>query len=118
MRFFFRMETSYTYEDFLALPTVSLKDYLSLRGLSITGKKPELVAKAYGAQELKIPIKLSAELQVNIIKTEYQNRLSNHSLKDPNSSDIEWLDDTTKWPSVDLGKIFSFILHHKEFDAT
>ena len=56
--FFFRMETSYTYEDFLALPTVSLKDYLSLRGLSITGKKVELVAKAYSAQELKIPVKI------------------------------------------------------------
>lgn len=55
---FFRMETSYTYEDFLALPTVSLKDYLSLRGLSITGKKVELVAKAYSAQELKIPVKI------------------------------------------------------------
>lgn len=52
------METSYTYEDFLALPTVSLKDYLSLRGLSITGKKVELVAKAYSAQELKIPVKI------------------------------------------------------------
>lgn len=67
MRFFFRMETSYTYEDFLALFTGSLKDHLSLRGLSITGKKVELVAKACSAQKLKIPIKLSAEQQVNVI---------------------------------------------------
>lgn len=65
--FFFRMETSSTYEYFLALPTGSLKDYLmSLRGLSITGKKVELVAEAHSAQELKIPIKLPAEQQVNI----------------------------------------------------
>ena len=27
------------------------------------------------------------------------------------------VDDVTKWPSVDLGKIFSYILKLKEFDA-
>lgn len=112
------METNYTYEDFLDLPLGSLKDYLNIRGVSVTGRKIELVARAFSAYEFKLPTKLSAEQQIESIKSEYQSRLSRYTIKDPSASDIQWLDDMTKWPSVDLGKIFSFILLHKEFDAT
>ena len=36
------------YEDFLGWTVSSLKDFLSLRGLKQTGRKPELVARAFG----------------------------------------------------------------------
>ena len=44
------------YEDFLGGTVSSLKDFLSLRGLKQTGRKPELVARAFGAYELKAPV--------------------------------------------------------------
>ena len=36
---FLKMETSYTYEDFLALPTGSLKDYLIRWPTTVTAKQ-------------------------------------------------------------------------------
>ena len=39
----------------------SLQDYLGLRGLSKSGCKAELVAQAFGAYELKAPIKYTQE---------------------------------------------------------
>ena len=49
------------YEDFLGGTVSSLKDFLSLRGLKQTGRKPELVARAFGAYELNAPVKFSQE---------------------------------------------------------
>ena len=45
-----------TYEDFLQLGMNSLQDYLSARDLSTTGRKIELVARAFAAFEMKLPI--------------------------------------------------------------
>ena len=43
----------YKFEDFLHLTVTSLQDFLSLRALSKSGKKDELVARAFRAYELK-----------------------------------------------------------------
>ena len=48
------------YEDFLGWTVLSLKDFLSLRGLKQTGRKPELVAGAFGTYELKAPFFVKA----------------------------------------------------------
>ena len=45
------------YDDFVELTVGSLKDFLVLHGLKQTGKKVELVARAFGAYELGIPDK-------------------------------------------------------------
>ncbi|KXJ06371.1 hypothetical protein AC249_AIPGENE12226 [Exaiptasia diaphana] len=105
------------YEDFLDLSVGTLRDYLNLRGLQVTGRKVELVARAFSACEMNLPIKLTHEQHNNKLKAEYNNRLAKCDLADPNS-ETEWLDDMTLWPAVDLGKIFAFILLHKEFDTT
>ena len=42
------------YDDFVELTVGSLKDFLVLHGLNQTGKKVELVARAFGAYELGI----------------------------------------------------------------
>ena len=64
-----------------------------------------------------IPIKLTHKQHSNSLKAEYRNCLAKYNLSDPNSA-TAWLDDVTKWPAVDLGNIFSFILIQKEFDLT
>jgi hypothetical protein len=93
------------YDDFSTLTVGTLKDFLSLRGLSTTGKKIELEARAFSAFELKLPVKPSAEELNTKIHKEYLA----HDLVDPNSTQ-SWIDDVTKWPRVDLGKMFCYIL--------
>ena len=44
------------YEDFLQLGMNCLQNYLSVRGLNIIGRKIELVAQAFAAFEMKLPI--------------------------------------------------------------
>jgi len=48
------------------------------------------------------------------LQREFQDRLRKYDLSDPKST---WVDDMTKWPPVDLGKIFAYILSNKEFDS-
>ena len=48
----------YKFEDLLHLTITSLQDFLSLRGLSKSGKKDELIARAFGAYELNVPIRI------------------------------------------------------------
>ena len=105
------------YEDFLDLSMGNLKDYLSLRGLSTTGRKVELVARAFSAFEMKLPVQVSQEQHLASLQREFQDRLRKYDLSDPKSSDTTWVDDMTKWPPVDLGKIFAYILSNKEFDS-
>ena len=48
-------EETFVYEDFVNWTVISLKDFLALRGLKQSGKKAELVARAFGAYELNAP---------------------------------------------------------------
>ena len=56
-----------TYEDFLQLGMNCLQDYLSARGLNTTGRKIELVARAFAAFEMKLPITASSEKKQAIL---------------------------------------------------
>ena len=53
-------------DDFLELSVGSLKDYLNVRGLQTTGRKVELVARAFVACEQNIPIKLPLSNTVSV----------------------------------------------------
>lgn len=53
-------------DDFLELSVGSLKDYLNVRGLQTTGRKVELVARAFVACEQNIPIKLPMSNTVSV----------------------------------------------------
>ena len=66
---------SLSYEDFLNWTLTTLKDYLGIRGLKQTGRKAELVARAFGAYELNAPKKLTREKISENIKKEYNERL-------------------------------------------
>ena len=53
-------EETFKYKDFVGWTTTTLKDFLALRGPSQSGKKEELVARAFGAYELNVK-KISQE---------------------------------------------------------
>ena len=52
----------YKFEDFLHLTVTSLQDFLSLRGLSKSGKKDKLVARGFGAYELNVPVRIPPQV--------------------------------------------------------
>lgn len=102
------------YDDFLGWTVSSLKDFLSLRGLKQTGRKSELVARAFGAYELNAPIKFTQEQIYRQIKEECTRRLKSNEIKsDPNNILHDaWIDDVKQWPEIDDGKLFSYIQLH------
>nr|XP_058953753.1 uncharacterized protein LOC131781114 [Pocillopora verrucosa] len=112
-------EEKLEYQDFLNWTLTSLKDFLALRGLKQTGKKAELVARAFGAYELKAPKKFSQEEIDRKLKEEYQQRLRKHRINtDPNSIQKEdWKENVHEWPNLDDGMLFSYILRVKAVDV-
>ena len=95
----------------------NLKDYLTVRGISVSGyNKIELVARAYSATEMDLPIILSsADLTKKL--EEYRKRLREFNILDPKNIEKELrVDDLTVWLKVNLRNIFEYILRMKEFD--
>ena len=112
-------EDQLEYDDFVELTVRSLKDFLALRRLKKTGKKVELVARAFGAYELGIPKKFMQEQILETIINEYAKKLEINCVKsDPNLlGDGFWKGDVVLWPHVDDGKLFRYILHVKAVDV-
>ena len=107
-----------TYEDFMELSAKQLSDYLSVRGLSTSGKKVELIARAFAAMELRLDIIESTESQKLKLQAQYDNKLSELEIPDPKLiAKSKRIDDLTKWPYITLGNIFSYILKKRDFDA-
>ena len=94
-----------------------LQDYLSARGLKTTGRKIELVARAFAAFEMKLPIIASSEKQQKKLKHDYENRLQKFKICDPLSIEpSKRIDDILQWPHMDTGVIFAYILKVKDCD--
>ena len=72
-----QVEEKLEYQDFLNFTLTSPGDFLAPKGLKQTGKKAEVVARAFGAYELKVPKKFSQEENDRKLKEEYQQRLKN-----------------------------------------
>ena len=60
-----------------------LQDYLSVRGLNTTGRKIKLVAQAFTAFEMKLPVITSSEEQQKKLKLDYENRLQKFKICNP-----------------------------------
>ena len=61
-----------TYEDFLELSVKQLTDFLSVYGLNTSGRKLELIARAFAAPwELKLDIIQSSESQSILLQISY-----------------------------------------------
>ena len=94
-----------------------LQDYLSVRSLNTTGRKIKLVARAFAAFEMKIPIFTSSEEQLKKLKLDYENRLQKFKICDPLSIEpSKRIDDKLQWPHIDTGVIFAYIMKVKVCD--
>ena len=64
------------YDDFLSMNVNNSKDYLTVRGISVSGyNKIELVAQAYSTPEMDIPIILSSADLTKNLREEYSKCL-------------------------------------------
>ena len=84
-----------TYKDFFCIDINHLKDYLTVRGISTSCyTKIELVARAFSASEMDIPIIQSTEVQAQMLNEEYRKKLKEYNLLDPcKISNREKIDD-------------------------
>ena len=53
-----------TLDNFRRWKVPELKEFLRNRGLKTTGSKDELTALAFGAEQLSVPLKLTAEEEI------------------------------------------------------
>ena len=68
------------YEGILDLSIKDLTNYLSVCGLNISGRKVELVARAFGVFELKMIMIASSEEQKLKLESAYRKMLAKHDL--------------------------------------
>ena len=82
-------------------------------------KSRNIVVRAFGAYELGVLVKFNQEQINEALKQEYDSRLKKHGIStDPKMiPDGEWIDDVTKWPDVDDGKLFGYILQVKAVET-
>ena len=72
------------YDDFLSMNVNNLKDYLTVRGISVSGyNKIELVALAYSAAEMDLLIILSSADLTKNLEEEYRKRVREFNILDP-----------------------------------
>ena len=105
------------YDNFLSMNVNNVKDYLTVRGISVSGyNKIELVARAYSAAEMDLPMILSSADLTKNLEEEYSKRLREFNTLDQKNIEKELrVDDLTVWPKVNLRNIFEYILRMKEF---
>ena len=60
----------------MGLLVKQLSEYLSVRGLSTSGKKVELISQGFAAMELKLNIIESTESQKIKLQAQYDNKVS------------------------------------------
>ena len=95
-----------------------LKDFLRLRGLKVTGKKNELIARVFVALENDLPIVKTAEEAEKEMTTSYQDELKLEDgviLPDPFKLEKGWLKEEegiTFWPLTLYQDIFNFLAFH------
>ena len=63
------------YESLSKMRVEELKGFLRLRGMKVTGKKCELVARAFSAVENNVPVLQTAEEIEGEIENEYKEKL-------------------------------------------
>ena len=103
------------YDMINKMKVAELKDFLRLRALKVTGKKCELVARAFAAVEFNIPISKTAEEIEGEIADEYKNKLSvdGKTLPDPFVLKTGWKNEEEGicfWPMVTNFYIIKYLM--------
>ena len=107
-----------THKDFFKLTINPLKRYLAVRGLNQSGNHAELVARAFVAMEMKAPIISTAEEQKLLLEKDYLDKVAHLGIDDPASFSTHAINDLTKWPNLDTGHIFAYILRNRDLNDT
>ena len=100
-----------------------LKAYLRLRGLKVSGRKEELVARAFVAMENNVPIIRTAEEVEEALACQYSAKLKvfisdeagSEEIPDPFKLTEGWVsekDGVKLWPSTMYPDIFNFLAFH------
>ena len=81
---------SNSYERFFNMSVQALQEYLTVRGISVSGyEKAELIARAFSAAEMNLPIIMSSEEQTKVLKKDYTKKLDEFSLPDPKQISLD-----------------------------
>ncbi len=98
------------YQDIKDSSVGVLKDFLSERGLAVSGCKAELTARVFCAWEQKIPKSVTDDDKLDILRRWYNQRLKAAKLQgDPLKSDVVWNSGIDCVPKTfDVGKIFAY----------
>ena len=95
-----------------------LQYYLQQRGLSVSGTRSSLAARALIAFEQKVEIKSTADQIAKQLKNDYRELLMKHNLDDPlSSSNFQFSIDIKCFPATHTRQIFYYILKTKAFEA-
>ena len=105
------------YDLISSMKVEELKDFLKLRGLKVSGRKIELVARVFAASENNVPlVKTAVEIEQDLHK-EYQSKLliNNISIPDPYKLETDWLSEENGrifWPMILYPDIFNYLVFH------
>ena len=105
------------YDLISSMKVEELKDFLKLRGLKVSGRKVELVARVFAASENNVPlVKTDVEIEQDLHK-EYQNKLliNDILIPDPDKLENDWLSEENGrvfWPMILYPDIFNYLVFH------
>ena len=101
------------FDNISKMKVEELKSYLRARGLKISGRKQELVARVFAAKENNVrPIKTAQEIEMEIMQ-EYKDKLVVNDYIIPDPFCLKgWLseeDGISFWPSILYPDIFNYL---------
>ena len=105
-----------TFDEVQTWRVPALKNYCRLRGLKVSGRKEELVARVFAASEMKIQVQATAEERIATTTTEKARLLELEDgarLPDPESLKDGWKSEDssiTSWPPIYLSDITIFLM--------
>ena len=105
-----------TFDEVQTWRVPALKNYCRLRGLKVSGRKEELVARVFAASEMKIQVQPTAEERIATTTTEKARLLELEDgarLPDPESLKDGWKSEDssiTSWPPIYLSDITIFLM--------
>ena len=103
------------YETICQMKVPELKTFLKLRGLKVSGKKCELIARVFSAIENKVQVVKTAEEVEGELSREYKSKLSVNETAIPDPFQLEegWeseVEGIKNWPHVSTFYIIKFLM--------
>jgi hypothetical protein len=112
----------YTLDELRCWKVENLRQFLTMRGLTKSGRKEELAALCFSACKLNLPLVSSQDDVLKDNKRCYDNIFSECGISDPLQIYSGWLDEHDHgmqfWPPIFLTDIMQFLLAHGDAALT